>query len=181
MNAKFNIIKRGYDPSEVTEYIESLESVIKGYKEKESAIKNAIVSAQVAADSIVKNAKNEASQIRSEGIKRVHAIINSVKEQRILLDDFSREYSALIDKYLYQVKETDIERVSTRISALEQCLNGLVDSDRDMEDVVIPIRVRKEREPEEDVPSAPPRRMICPRNEEESDSLTPPNPFNRPL
>jgi hypothetical protein len=37
MTTKFNISKKGYDMEEVDSYIKTLETVIKSYKEKDSA------------------------------------------------------------------------------------------------------------------------------------------------
>ena len=38
MAPKFKIVKKGYDPTEVNDYIDDLESVVKAYKDKESVI-----------------------------------------------------------------------------------------------------------------------------------------------
>ena len=55
MSEKFTIVKRGYDTSEVEQYITQLETVIRGYKEKDNAINSALISAQIAANNILRN------------------------------------------------------------------------------------------------------------------------------
>ena len=120
--AKFNLIKRGYDPVEVDEYLQNLEEIIKGYKEKDSAIKNAILNAQLAADNIIKNAKLEAVECRKNAVNQIDSIIASVSMQRGMLESFRKEYNEMLEKYLQKISEDSIGRIGERIDALEKYL-----------------------------------------------------------
>jgi len=122
MSAKFNIVKRGYDPVEVDEYVQNLEEIVKGYKEKDSAIKNAILNAQVAADNIIKNAKLEASEYRKNAVNQIDTIIASVSVQRGMLAAFVNDYANMAEKYLQKVSSEDVARVAEKIDALEKYL-----------------------------------------------------------
>ena len=84
MNDKFTIIRKGYSPEEVNEYINTSRNYISNlesknrenenkinglinelavYKQKETSINNAIINSQISADSILLNARNAAENI----------------------------------------------------------------------------------------------------------------------
>ncbi|GHV41156.1 hypothetical protein FACS189490_07520 [Clostridia bacterium] len=171
MNVKFNIIKRGYDPSEVDEHIDNLEGIIKSYKDKDAAIKNAIISAQLAADNIVQNAKNEAAQIKKDALVKVSGIAESVSSQRDLLNEFKREYAALTERYLRKVSDEDISKVGDKIDALEKFLRQFDEKSAEHE-------VRRVEPVKPVVRYAEP--TDAPQPEHNGDSLTQPNPLNAP-
>ncbi len=127
MPDKFNISKRGYAISEVDDYIETLESVLRSYKEKDAAIKNALINAQIAADNIIKNAELAAEDIRSNAMAQIKNISNSVGHQRKVIKEFQQAYNALIDRYVQKYNETDIMELYKKISELEEYLGSLQD------------------------------------------------------
>ena len=124
----FSIVKRGYNPQEVDEYIETLEQVIKSYKDKDNAIKNAIISAQVAADNILKNTHLEAAEYKSHTLAQLRHIHDSVENQRNRLQSFQDDYNDLLRKYLRSFEESDVSVVYERIDELERYLRELNDS-----------------------------------------------------
>ena len=84
MSGRFSIVKKGYSPEEVDEYLDSvrehltrldtmyknslqeideLKKALGYYKNKEASIKNAIVNSQVSAENMMLNAKNAAENI----------------------------------------------------------------------------------------------------------------------
>lgn len=128
---RFSYVKRGYNPGEVDLYIDKMESVITSYKEKDSAIKNAIVSAQLAADNIIKNAENQARNMRSDAFQQLENISNSVNKQRKMLQDFQLEYNALIKKYITDFNEDDLQKVYDKIDYLEEYMNKIRNSEND--------------------------------------------------
>lgn len=119
MTDRFTYVKRGYDPEEADLYIETLERELKGYKEKDNSIRNAILNAQIAADSIILNAKNESRAIRENALMHVREIQASVSTQRAMLNEFHREYTQLLDKYLHRVRSDDFDIVLQKINELE--------------------------------------------------------------
>ena len=120
MPDRFVYVKRGYDPQEVDKYIASLEAVIKSYKEKDSAIKNAILSAQIAADNIVKNAGIQVSESKSQTLSQVKSISDSIAGQRARILEFQQEYNAFLQKYVRKFNQSDIQVIMEKIDALEQ-------------------------------------------------------------
>ena len=122
MPDRFMYVKRGYDPQEVDRYIESLEAVIKSYKEKDSAIKNAIISAQMAADNIVKNAHLLVAESRTQALSQIQSIIASISEQRNKVKEFQEEYTNMVQKYLIDFNEADMNRIFNKITELEQLI-----------------------------------------------------------
>ena len=131
MANEFNYVKRGYDPAEVDAYIETMEAVIKSYKEKDTAIKNAILNAQIAADSIILNAKNQAKEIRSSALAQIADIRGSIAMQQEMLKAFQDEYNQMLGKYLHTVSNNDIGSVKSKINILEDYLEKFTQYDHD--------------------------------------------------
>jgi len=118
----FSIVKRGYNPQEVDEYIETLEQVIKSYKDKDNAIKNAIISAQVAADNIIKNSQLEVSDNKNRALSQLRAIYDSIEIQRNRVQAFRDDYDEMIRKYLKSPEESEVSQIFDRIDDLEKYL-----------------------------------------------------------
>lgn len=125
MEKLFNIVKKGYDQSEVDKYIETLETMIKGYKEKDDSIKNAIINAQVAADNIIKNAEMEAEKIKFRAIKALNEIQTSVAAQKLIVKNFQEEYNRLTNKYLHSIGNDEISNVFSKVSELEEFIENV--------------------------------------------------------
>jgi len=119
---RFNVVKRGYDMAEVDEYISSLEEVVKSYKDKDTAIKNALISAEMAADNIILNAKNRSYEMKENSVRQIHDILASVSKQKEMLDNFQREYEGQVRKYLHGIVQSDMDVVRGKIDALESFL-----------------------------------------------------------
>jgi cell division septum initiation protein DivIVA len=134
----FSIVKRGYNPQEVDEYIETLEQVIRSYKDKDNAIKNAIISAQVAADNIVKNAHLEVAEYKQSTIAQLRHIYESVETQRSRMQSFQNDYNNMLRKYMRSFDESDISLIHGRIDELERYLREMsfVEDETDKEDAV---------------------------------------------
>ncbi|MDR1559552.1 MAG: DivIVA domain-containing protein, partial [Clostridiales bacterium] len=122
MPDRFNYVKKGYDPEQVDNYIETLEQVVKSYKDKDSAIKNAIISAQMAADNIVKNAHLQVAESRTQALSQIQSIIASISEQRNKVKEFQEEYITMVQKYLIDFSEVDMNRIYNKITELEQLI-----------------------------------------------------------
>jgi len=129
MSEKFTIVKRGYDISEVDQYITQLETVIRGYKEKDNAINNALVSAQITAGNIIKDANESASSMKSEAIAKLDAITASITVQKRMVKEFQDEYNTLVHKYLQEINETEILGLYSRVQDLEEYIDGLAADD----------------------------------------------------
>ena len=125
MPGKFNYIKNGYSPDEVDNYIDSLENVVKSYKEKDSAIKNAIISAQVAAENIVRNAELEAQGIKQKALNELQVISNSVVQQKEHIRKFQNDYNLMLGKYLKPIEENDLLNVYSSVNEMESYLYSL--------------------------------------------------------
>ena len=122
---KFSYINKGYDPYEVYAYIEKIEEMLKSYKQKDSAINNAIVSAQIAADNIIREANIKASQMLSETELKLEQMKNMLAMQKSILDSFYNDYNELVHKYLSNLNENDMLKMYTKINSLEEKINSL--------------------------------------------------------
>ena len=86
----FTFVKRGYDPEEVDKYITTLEQVIKSYKDKDNYIKNTMISAQMTADNVVKNAQAEAESYKIQIGEQLVGMRGTLDRQRASLQNFQR-------------------------------------------------------------------------------------------
>lgn len=125
MPDRFTIVKKGYDPTEVNKYIENLELVIKGYKEKDAAINNALISAQVTAGSIIREATENAETMKADVVAKLDAVTGSIATQKRLVKDFQDDYNRLVNKYLREVKENELQDLYSRVNELEEYISGL--------------------------------------------------------
>ena len=123
MPDRFPYVKKGgYDPEEVDRHLETLEQVVRSYKDKDSAIKNAIISAQMAADNIVKNAHLQVAESRTQALSQIQSIISSIAEQRTKVKEFQDDYVSMVQKYLVDFNEGDMNRILNKITELEQLI-----------------------------------------------------------
>ena len=127
MSGKFAYVKKGYDPIAVDSYIMALEVEVKTHRENDEIIRNAIVSAQQAADGIIQNAKNQGRHIREKTAKQLEDVAFSVSQQRRMLADFARDYGNIVTKYLKITEDVDFQAVNAKIDALENYLKGFSD------------------------------------------------------
>ena len=116
---------------EVDNYINALEKTISDYRDKDAAIANAIVNAQIAADNIIKNADIAAKSIRKEAVEHLDRITDSLDKQRRLLSDFQRDYDDLVEKYLLKMNPNEFKEVLARVEELDNYLEKLRDNTKD--------------------------------------------------
>ena len=126
---QFSYVKRGYSPEEVNKYIATLEQVIKSYKEKDNAIKNAIISAQVAADSVVRNAQMQAHEYKKKISQQLIQVSSAIDAERMRLQAFHDVYTGLMRKYLFEVETADMFEMSRRLDDMEKLINDLMEMD----------------------------------------------------
>ncbi len=134
MNKTFPIVRKGYDPEAVDTYISELEEIISSYKEKDIAIKNALVNAQIAADNIVKNAEIQADTYKLKAMEKMSNIKESVKYQKGHLDNFRNDYNRLMQKYLKDFNDYDLVSVDNKIDELHDFINDVI-NDKNVNDL----------------------------------------------
>jgi hypothetical protein len=123
---QFSYVKRGYSPEEVNKYIATLEQVIKSYKEKDNAIKNAIISAQVAADNVVRNAHMQAHDYKKKITQQLLQVSAAIDTERMRLQAFHDVYTGLMRKYLFEVSSADMFEMRRRLDDMEKLVTDLL-------------------------------------------------------
>jgi len=157
---QFTYVKRGYDPEEVDRYIATLEQVIKSYKEKDNAIKNAIISAQVAADNMIKNARNQAEEYKVQIAKELDKVSTEIERQRIRIQAFQDVYSGLVRKYLSNLEDNDMSDIFTRLDDVDKLITRLKEAD-----IAMPAVTPEPMDsPEEDLTEESPSLSFGPEN-----------------
>ena len=121
----FSYVKRGYNPEEVNAYINTLEQVIKSYKDKDNAIKNAIISAQVAADNIIKNAQAQAGEYKALLRKQLQGTKDAIDKQRDEVKSFNEAYGSMVRKYLKDFDQADIHLIDQKLITMENAIKSL--------------------------------------------------------
>ena len=125
---KFTYVKKGYDPYEVDEYVEKIEEMLKNYKQKDNAINNAIVSAQMAADNIINEANIKASKMLADTEIKIEQLKNILAMQKSIIDSFYSDYDALVRKYLSNLNGNDMLTMYAKINSIEERINSLKSS-----------------------------------------------------
>lgn len=136
MSYDFQIVRKGYNPEEVDNYIEELENRLNEYKEKSSTINKAIINAQIAADNIIKAAHSETEKILSQAKKEAaelkQATINQIKylklniaNQKNLINNFRKDYEFLTEKYLNPLVTSDTDKVFDKLTEIEQAIDDI--------------------------------------------------------
>ena len=123
MSERFSRVKKnGYDPAEVDQYVKEVEAQLRMYKERDATIHQAIISAQAAADNIIRNAKNQGRTIREDIAKQLEDVSLSVATQKKMLFDFVKEYEMVVSRYLRIVDHEDFKGISEKVDAMEAYL-----------------------------------------------------------
>ncbi|NLK98663.1 DivIVA domain-containing protein [Defluviitalea saccharophila] len=120
MSKDFAIVRKGYDPEQVDSYIATLQNQINSYKEKEQAINQAIVSAQIISEQLISNAKQEAEQIKKDAKIRLSKMQNMLDKAEEELKTFQDEYKKLISKYLTQLDENNIHSLMDELHSIRE-------------------------------------------------------------
>jgi len=122
---QFTFVKRGYDPEEVDKYITTLEQVIKSYKDKDNAIKNAIISAQRTAEDVVKNAQAEADTYKAQMGEQLVGMRGALDRQRASLQNFQNANTNTIKKCIQELEKFDMNEMFSRIDEMDAAIAAL--------------------------------------------------------
>ena len=136
MSDRFSIVKKGYAPTEVEDYIRRLEDEIKSYKDRDATIHQAIISAQAAADSIVQNAKNQGRVIRENIAKQLEDVSLSIAGQKRMLAEFVEDYNDIISRYLRVIDNEDYKNIAEKVDGMAAYLQNFrqeIDEDLEIE------------------------------------------------
>ncbi|GHU55695.1 hypothetical protein AGMMS49975_17870 [Clostridia bacterium] len=134
MTDKFNIVKKGYDPSAVDNYINDLEAVLKSYKDKDAAIKNAIINASIAADNmkstaaaeasdIVNEARGTADNLRKQAYEQLGELKSILGKQKEAVKKFQSDFALVVSGFLEDSKKHDFQSVYNSIEEIEKLLD----------------------------------------------------------
>jgi len=122
---QFTFVKRGYDPEEVDKYITTLEQVIKSYKDKDNAIKNAIISAQRTAEDVVKNAQAEAVSYKAQMGEQLVGMRGALDSQRANLQNFQNASANVIRRCMQELEQFDMSAVFAGIDEMDAAIAAL--------------------------------------------------------
>ena len=126
---RFTEVKRGYDKEEVDTYIQSLDNVIRSYKEKDNTIKNAIISAQMAADNMIKNAKLQADEYKHEILRELNKVREEIERKRIKIQEFNDTYSHFVGKYLTKLDGNDAAEMVKPLDEIDRLIDHFSQSE----------------------------------------------------
>ncbi len=127
MQYEFAVVRKGYDKEQVEEYINELLATIEGYKIKDEQTRNLVQLAEEKAKKIVEDAKEEAiREAKAEADKiidgaysKLYSIQETMQEQRVLLNDFRKDYNRFILKYVNEVNKRNFVQLQTSVDDIE--------------------------------------------------------------
>ena len=127
---RFSVEKKGgYNCEEVDQYISAQEQVIKSYKDKDNAIKNALISAEIAADNVLRNARMRADTYRDKVENQLSVILDSIGQQRRRVSRFKEEYTMMIQKYLMDMDAKGVSDLYAKLDDMEDMIKDLSNTD----------------------------------------------------
>lgn len=126
---QFTFVKRGYDPEEVDKYITTLEQVIKSYKDKDNAIKNSIITAQMTADNIMRTAQAQADTYKLQIGEQLAYMRDTLEQQRKHLQAFQEVYTNMLRKYIQELEQSNMNELFTKIDEMDKAVDELQSMD----------------------------------------------------
>lgn len=108
----------GYEPAEVDAYINSLEQQLKEYEGKASAINNAIISAQMASDKMIKQANEETAELIKKAKEEAAELVKKAKDEA---DTIIKQANGEKDKIMAEAQKYSVaisENASEEIKSI---------------------------------------------------------------
>ena len=122
---QFTYVKRGYDPEEVDKYITTLEQVVKSYKDKDNAIKNALISAQAAADNVLRGAQSQAESYKVQISEQLVDIRATLDRQRASLQKFQEGYTNVVRMCIQELQQFNMGEMFARLDEMDEAIADL--------------------------------------------------------
>lgn len=139
MATSFTMIKKGYDPNEVQEYISLLEKELAEYKSKEQFISQALVEAQVSAKNVIQQAKEQAQQIEKDAIEQLQSVREKIHESKDKLFQFEEDYASFIKRFAASFSEEELNKLLNSLDSIYATLevtSGEMDDDDSLDSVI---------------------------------------------
>jgi DivIVA domain-containing protein len=137
MSTSFNMVKKGYDPKEVQEYIQLLEKELATYKDKEEFISRALVEAQVSATNVVEQAKSQAVQIEEDAKYKLTHIKEKIEESKEKIYQFEEEYASFTKRFESSFNENELNKLLTSLDSIYTSLEVGQSAREDLEEDVL--------------------------------------------
>lgn len=131
MATSFTMIKKGYDPQEVQNYISLLEKQLAEYKSKEQFISQALVEAQVSAKNVIQQAETQAAQIEKDALEKLQNVRDKIHQSKEKLYQFEEDYSSFIKRFSSSFSEDELNKL---LSSLDRIYTTLEVSGQDGEE-----------------------------------------------
>ncbi len=126
MQSEFETVRKGYNKEQVDEYIKNLENIIDEYAKNENQVKVLVQQAEQKADLLIREAEVEATEIIDGAYSKLHAIQDTIQDQRKLLENFRRDYNRFILKYVNEVNKRDFVYLVKSVDDMETYINETI-------------------------------------------------------
>lgn len=118
MRTTFTTVKRGYDPLEVDRYISRLEEELTTFRTNQTAIANALIHSENAAQKIINDAHKDAEKLQKESEEKLLELQKKIKHMRMKLDSFQSNYNQLMHKYIVTMNTEDFNELFDSLDQL---------------------------------------------------------------
>lgn len=124
MATSFTMVKKGYEPKEVQEYIRLLEKELESYKNKEQFISQALVEAQVSAKNVIEQAEQQAIQIEEDAFSKLEHVKEKIEQSKEKLYKFQDDYSSFIKRFSSSFNDEELNKLLTSLDSVYATLEG---------------------------------------------------------
>jgi cell division septum initiation protein DivIVA len=118
MATSFTVVKKGYEPKEVLEYIGLLEKELGSYKDKEQFISQALVGAQASAKQIVEQAEAQAVKIEKDALIKLDNVRQKITDSKEKLNEFQKNYYDFMNRFTTSFNDQELNQLFTSLDAI---------------------------------------------------------------
>lgn len=120
MSNTFSIIKKGYSPQEVDDYLIQLEETIDNYKLEEQYISQALVESHITAKKIIEEAEIKAFEIEKDALIQLEHLKHELENTKKKLESFKNDYDIFLERFKDSFTSNELQNVVDTINRLDE-------------------------------------------------------------
>ncbi|QUH30391.1 hypothetical protein [Vallitalea guaymasensis] len=124
MSNSFSIIKKGYSPQEVDDFIMELEDAIDDYKLKEQYISQALVESHITSKQIIEEAEIRAFEIEKDALIQLEHLKHELDNTKKKLETFKNDYDIFIEHFKNSFTDTELQTILDTIDEIDNIISG---------------------------------------------------------
>lgn len=118
MATSFTMVKKGYEPKEVLEYIGLLEKELESYKNKEQFISQALVGAQASAQKVIQQAETKAIKIEQDALYKLENVRQKITYSKEKLSQFQENYYSFMERFTTSFNDEELNKLFSSLDSI---------------------------------------------------------------